>query len=58
VIETRLFDLERGGQIEDLLPVLDRDDAARGEAVAVAGPVDLVEDRNAGEWQTRSSTVL
>ena len=37
--------MEAGLQVEDRLAVLDRDDAAGGEAAAVAQPVDVVEDR-------------
>ena len=33
--------------MEDRLPVLDGDDAARGEGAAVADPVDGVDDRRA-----------
>ena len=36
--------LEGSLQVEDRAPVLDRDDAAGGEALAVARAVDLVED--------------
>jgi hypothetical protein len=38
--------VERDHQGEDRLPVLDRDHAARGEALAVADAVDLVDDRH------------
>ena len=44
--EAFLGDLEGGGEVEDLLTVLDGGDAAGGEALAVAGAVDLVEDRH------------
>ena len=39
-------DVEAGLQVEDRPAVLDGDDAAGGEAAAVADPVDLVEDRH------------
>ena len=35
-----------GGQVEDLLAVLDGDHPPRGEAAAVAGAVDLEDDRH------------
>ena len=38
--------VEAGLQVEDRLAVLDRHDAAGGEAAAVADAVDLVEDRH------------
>ena len=38
--------LERGGEVEDLPAVLDRDHPAGGEAAAVAGAVDLVDHRD------------
>ena len=44
MLEARLLDLERGGHVEDLLAVLDRDDAAAGEALAVAAAIDVVDD--------------
>ena len=40
------FDLERGGQVEDLRPVLDGRHPAGGERLAVAGAIDLIEDRH------------
>jgi hypothetical protein len=46
VLGTRLVRLEGGGEREDRLPVLDRDDPAGGERAAVADAVDLVEDRH------------
>ena len=46
VVEARLGDVEAGLQVEDRPAVLDRDDAAGGEAAPVADPVDLVEDRH------------
>jgi len=48
VLEARFGDLERCGEREDLMAVLDRNHAARGEAGAVAAPVDFVEDRHLG----------
>ncbi len=45
MIQAGLGNLEGGGHIEDLLPVLNGDDAPRGEMLAVPGPVDLVDDR-------------
>src|SRR5262249_44989628 len=44
----RLGDLKRRLQIEDGPAVLDRDHAPRGEARAVADPVDVVEDGHVG----------
>ncbi len=46
VVETGLGIVEAGLQVEDRLAVLDRDDTSRGEAAAVADPVDLVHDRH------------
>ena len=43
---TILIDLEAGGHIEDLLAMLDRDDPAGGKAAAIAGVVDLIDDRH------------
>ncbi len=40
-----LVHVEARLQVEDRFPVLDRDDAARGERLAVADAVDLVQDR-------------
>jgi hypothetical protein len=37
--------LKRRRHVEDRLPVLDRDDAAVAETLAVAGQLDLVDDR-------------
>src|SRR5690606_25551567 len=37
--------LERAGHVEDLLALLDREHAARGEAMPVARALDLVEHR-------------
>ncbi len=48
VVEAALLDLERGGHGEDRLAMLDGDDAAGGEALAVADAVDLVDDRHRG----------
>jgi len=45
MLDTVLPHLERGSHVEDLLAVLDGDDAARRETVAVATAVDLVHDR-------------
>ena len=45
MIEPVLRHLEGGGHVEDLLSVLDGDDAAVGEALAVEAAVDLVDDR-------------
>ena len=45
VVGPLLLPLERRRQVEDLLAVLDRDDAAVGEARAVAAAVHLVDDR-------------
>jgi len=45
MLEARLDDLERRRHRKDRLAVLDRDDAARREALAVANPIDLVHDR-------------
>ena len=45
VVGPVLLDLERGGHVEDLLAVLDRYDAAAGEAAAVAAAIHLVDDR-------------
>ena len=42
----RLLHLERRREMKDLPPVLDRHDAARREALAVAQAVDEVDDRN------------
>ena len=46
MVEAGLGLVEAGLQVEDRLAVLDRDDTSRGEAAAVADPVDLVEDRH------------
>src|SRR3954447_17992781 len=46
--EPFLVVVERDREHEDLLTVLDRDDAPRGEALAVAAAVDLVNDRHLG----------
>ena len=40
--------LERRGEVKDGAAVLDGDDPAGREGVAVADPVDLVEDRRRG----------
>src|SRR5262249_53571809 len=48
VLEARLPDLKRRLQVEDRPPVLDRDHPPRGEARAVADPVDVVQDRHLG----------
>ena len=45
VLEAGLVDVEGRGQAEDGLALLDGDDAPGGEALAVAKPVDLVDDR-------------
>ena len=45
VLEPLLGRLERRGHVEDRPAVLDRDDAPRAEALAVARDVDLVDDR-------------
>ena len=42
-----LVDVERRREVEDRAAVLDRDDAPRREAVAVADAVDVVDDRDA-----------
>ena len=47
VLQALLLDLERRRQVEDRLAVLHGDDAAGGEAAAVADAVDLVHDRDA-----------
>src|SRR3954470_20925996 len=44
--EPFLVVVERDREHEDLLAVLDRNHAARGEALAVAAAVDLVDDRH------------
>ena len=46
VLEARLVAVERRLHVEDRAAVLDRDDAARREALPVADAVDLVEDRD------------
>ena len=48
VVEARLVGVERHRHGEDRLPVLDRDHAPGGEALAVADAVDLVDDRHLG----------
>ena len=48
VIGPRLVPLERSLQVEDRPPMLDRDGAARGEALAVARAIDLVKDWSGG----------
>ena len=45
MLATVLGRLERGRHVEDLFAVLDRDDAAGGKMMAVARPVDLIDDR-------------
>ena len=45
MLEAALGCLEGGGHVEDLLAVLDGDDAAVGEAVAIEAAVDFVDDR-------------
>jgi acetyl-CoA acetyltransferase len=45
VFEALLRRLKGGGEVEDLLAVLDGDHPAGGKAAAVAGPVDIEEDR-------------
>src|SRR5882672_6275828 len=42
MLEPLLCNLKRDRHVEDLLAVLDGNDAAGGEALAVAGAVDLV----------------
>ncbi len=42
VLEAVFRRLERGGEVEDLLAMLDRGDAARGEGAAVTGALHLV----------------
>src|SRR5256885_10135395 len=44
VIEARLGRLERGGHVENLLPVLDGHHATVGETVAVETAIDLIDD--------------
>ena len=46
VVESLLGDLETHRHVEDRASVLDRDDASRGEALAVADAIDFVEDRD------------
>ena len=46
MLEARLVVVERHHQGEDRLPVLDRDHAPRGEALAVADAIHLVDDRH------------
>jgi hypothetical protein len=48
VLGTRLLRLERRGQVEDGVAVLDGDDATGGEGAAVTDAVHLVEDRLGG----------
>ena len=43
-----LWDLERACHVENLLALLNGDDAPCGEALAVTRPLDLVEYRYAG----------
>jgi hypothetical protein len=45
VLDGVLVLLERGGHEEDHFAVLDRRDPAHGETAAIAGAVDLVDDR-------------
>ena len=45
VVEPGLGVLKRGGHVEDRLAVLNRLNAARRKMVAVARPIDLVDDR-------------
>jgi len=45
VLESALGQLKRGGHVEDLLAVLNRDHATGREVIAVARAVDLVDDR-------------
>src|SRR5207248_9935431 len=44
MIEARFAHLERGGHVEDLLAVLDGDDATVREAVAVEAAIHLIDD--------------
>ena len=44
VIETGLWDMERRGEGEDRIAVLDGDDTPRREGVTVAAAIDLVDD--------------
>ena len=44
VFESRFFHLKRHRHAENRLAVLDRDDATRGETLAVANPIHFVED--------------
>jgi len=46
VLGTGLFEMERGGQVEDGAAVLDGHHAAGRERAAVADAVDLVQDRD------------
>src|SRR5580704_7603865 len=48
MLETRLLHLERHRHMEDLPTVLNGDDPARAEALAVAASVDLVQNGNLG----------
>src|SRR6188768_2777798 len=48
MIRARLAQVEAGLQVEDRPAVLDRDDAAGREALAVADAIDVVEDRHRG----------
>src|SRR5688572_3490094 len=45
MLDPCLGDLKRRGHAEDRLAVLDRDDAAIAEALAVARELDLIDDR-------------
>ena len=60
MLEAFLGHLERRRHVEDRLAVLDRDDAAVAEALAVARDVDLVDDRRvdvAGDEEVRVQRV-
>ena len=45
MLEPALGGLERGRHVENRSPVLNRNDAAVAECLAVPGPVDVVDDR-------------
>jgi hypothetical protein len=57
MLETLLRLHERGGEVEDLLAVLDGDHPPRGEAAAVPGPVHLEDDRHGGVARPDEITV-
>ncbi len=55
MLQSLLRDLERNGHVENLLAVLNGDNAPGREALAVARAIDFVKDRNA--WVARANEI-